>query len=123
MQDIDARADTIRLQPDPINCRVAYVGHEGHVESAIAREWRLEDAERCTLCPDRCRASVSVDGRTAICLMVARGFVSLEDARLFRPGRFVPDGMADDDGPVAAAVAGVQGGAGGRGVGKGRGAG
>jgi hypothetical protein len=89
-------AEILPLQPRPINWRTAYLRRAGRVETAIAREWAIADARRCRLCPDRCHGSVSADGKTAMCLMIAREYVSFDDARLFSPARLVADGIADD---------------------------
>jgi hypothetical protein len=92
MLDLDRR-NAIDLRPRPINVRVSHIpAPQGRTMSAISRVWYLDDATRCTLCPDRCHASISTDNRTASCLMVAMGFVSIKDAAMFRPGRFVPNG-------------------------------
>ena len=99
---------TLTIQPLPINCRVAHSQHGDSIETAIAREWTIEGASRCTCCPDRCHASVSGDNRTAMCLMVAKGYVSLEDAKLFSPARFVSGTIPDDRRGVAIAVDGVE---------------
>jgi len=89
-------AQTVPFQPQPINTRISYVAHQGRVRTAVAREWRLRDAERCRLCPAQCRASVSTDGTTAMCLMVAPRRLTLDEARLFSPIGFV---ASSDVGP------------------------
>jgi hypothetical protein len=76
--------------PRPINTRITRLpGKDGSTQTCIARTWRLADAQRCRLCPDRCHASQSTDTKTAMCLMVAQGDVSLADAKLFSPARVI----------------------------------
>lgn len=100
--------DVLVLQPKPINTRVSHVTGPRGIQTAIAREWKLADARRCRLCPDRCRGSVSADGATAMCLMVAQAYVSLEDARLFSPARVIADVAPLDLRSVPDAVDGIQ---------------
>lgn len=98
----------IPIQPRPINTRVAYIsGDGGLIETAIARTWMLSDARRCRLCSE-CQGSVSSDGLTALCLLVAKGHVPIGEAPLFRPRRLVPDGVTEDGRMLAEAPGSVQ---------------
>lgn len=70
-------------QPKPINTSVAHsTRRDGTVESAVAREWTLEDARRCKLCSSCC-ASISDGSKTAVCLKIVRQLVTLDQADLF----------------------------------------
>ena len=93
-----------REEPRPINTRFLHVYDLGRMRTIIAREWRIEDVERCRRCPDRCHGSASEDGSTAMCLMSAPGHLTLDESRSFGPIDVVADGPTLDVAGIAAPV-------------------
>lgn len=71
------------IQPLPTILQVYHSHHNGRVDTSIARTWDIADARRCSLCR-QCTATKSADGDQAMCLKVHEGFVSLDEAALFR---------------------------------------
>jgi hypothetical protein len=80
--------DTIPMDPKPLNYQVLHVTIGGKRKSVLARNWRLDDAIRCRLCPEgACSATVDSTGEQALCSILVNRHVGHDEAMLFRVGR------------------------------------